>query len=70
MSIEARKTVPFIPVGHPDFKWTSGADVQALWRKYGWTPPSEKLPPPPPEKPTIADTTAPWFAMPRIHRLK
>jgi len=45
------KTTPWIPVGHPDFKWSSGADVQTLWRKYGWTPPSEKmLPPPPPEE--------------------
>lgn len=43
-------THPYIPVGHPDYKWTSGADVQALWRKYGWTPPSEKMTPPPPEK--------------------
>lgn len=24
-----------------NFKWTSGANVQAIWRKYGWTPPSE-----------------------------
>lgn len=24
-----------------NFKWTSGADVQAVWRKYGWVPPSE-----------------------------
>lgn len=36
----AKKTTPWIPVGHPDYKWTSGADVQATWRKYGWTPPS------------------------------
>jgi hypothetical protein len=43
-------TKPYIPVGHPDYKWSSGADVQALWRKYGWTPPSEKMTPPPPEK--------------------
>lgn len=43
-----KKTTPWIPVGHPDFKWTSGADVQALWRRYGWTPPSEKMTPPPP----------------------
>jgi hypothetical protein len=43
-------TKPLIPVGHPEYKWTSGADVQALWRKYGWTPPSEKMVPPPPEK--------------------
>lgn len=35
-----KKTMPWIPVGHPEYKWTSGADVQALWRKYGWTPPS------------------------------
>ncbi len=21
--------------------WTHGADVQALWRKFGWTPPSQ-----------------------------
>jgi hypothetical protein len=70
MIIEANKTMPWIPVGHPDFKWSSGADVQALWRKYGWTPPSEKIAPPPPEKSVIADTTEPWFAVPRIHRLK
>jgi hypothetical protein len=41
-------TRPWIPVGHPDFKWSSGSDVQALWRKYGWTPPSENITPPPP----------------------
>ena len=23
------------------FVWTAGADVQKVWRKYGWTPPSE-----------------------------
>ena len=45
-----KKTTPWIPVGHPEFKWTSGADVQALWRKYGWTPPSEKMTPPPTPK--------------------
>jgi hypothetical protein len=47
MIIEAKKTTPWIPVGHPAFKWTSGADVQSLWRKYGWTPPSENMTPPP-----------------------
>lgn len=48
--MDCKKTIPFVPVGHPDFKWTSGADVQATWRKYGWTPPSEgrAAPPPPP----------------------
>jgi hypothetical protein len=24
--------------------------VQAIWRRYGWTPPSEKMNPPPPER--------------------
>jgi hypothetical protein len=24
-----------------NFRWTSGADVQAVWRKQGWVPPSE-----------------------------
>ena len=34
-----------------EFKWTSGADVQATWRKWGWTPPSESMTPPPPPPP-------------------
>jgi hypothetical protein len=42
----AKRTEPWIPVGHPDFKWSTGADVQALWRRYGWTPPSEQRPAP------------------------
>jgi hypothetical protein len=37
-----KETYPWIPAGHPDFKWTSGADVQSTWRKYGWLPPSGK----------------------------
>lgn len=45
-----KTTVPWIGVSHPNYTWTSGADVQMLWRKYGWTPPSEKMTPPPPEK--------------------
>jgi hypothetical protein len=24
-----------------DFKWRPGANVQAIWRKYGWVPPTE-----------------------------
>ena len=36
---EARKIIP-----------NSTPDVQAIWRKFGWTPPSEKMLPPPPEK--------------------
>lgn len=38
-----RTALPRIPVGHPDYKWVSGADVQATWHKHtGWTPPSGK----------------------------
>ena len=36
----SRRTEPSIPASDPRFKWTSGADVQATWRRYGWTPPS------------------------------
>ena len=43
-------TRPWITVNDPRYKWTTGADVQATWRKQGWTPPSVGLPPPPPEK--------------------
>jgi len=25
-----------------NFKWVAGADVQAVWRKHGWVPPSER----------------------------
>jgi hypothetical protein len=24
-----------------DFRWVAGADVQKVWRKHGWVPPSE-----------------------------
>ncbi|MEY3694490.1 MAG: hypothetical protein RL083_315 [Pseudomonadota bacterium] len=24
-----------------DHVWTPGADVQSVWKKYGWTPPSK-----------------------------
>jgi hypothetical protein len=46
---------PYSKISYPsipmkDFKWESGSDVQALWKKYGWTPPSEKMTPPPPER--------------------
>lgn len=23
-------------------KWTFGGDVQTIWRRFGWTPPTEK----------------------------
>jgi hypothetical protein len=65
--MDKTKTIPIIPVGHPDFKWTSGADVQATWRKYGWTPPSEKMtPPPPPMEETLPFTPF----VPKLHRFK
>jgi len=46
---------PYSKISYPstpikDFKWESGSDVQAIWRKHGWTPPSEKMAPPPPER--------------------
>ena len=32
--------MPWIPVGHPDYRWTSCADtdVTRTWKKYGWKP--------------------------------
>ena len=38
----AKRTDPWIPVGHPNYVFRTGADVQSTWRRYGWTPPSEK----------------------------
>jgi len=32
------------------FTFQRGSDVQARWREHGWTPPSENMTPPPPEK--------------------
>lgn len=47
----AKRAEPWIPVGHPDFKWRPGADVQATWHRYtGWTPPSAKRAPIPQNK--------------------
>ena len=34
-----------------DFNFTRGSNVQEIWREYGWTPPSDGRPPPPPERP-------------------
>ena len=46
---------PYSKISYPsvpnkDFKWESGSNVQAIWRKFGWTPPSEKMDPPPHER--------------------
>lgn len=56
-----KKTMPWIPVGHPDFKWSSGSDVQTLWRKYGWVPPSETIVPPP-----VANKEPAWMNVRRV----
>ncbi len=61
MTIKAKRTDPWIPVGHPQFKWTSGADVQATWRKYGWVPPSELKP-----APTFVEKQPDWVAVRRV----
>ena len=38
--------LPSIPASHPDFKWTSGADVQATWmRLTTWRPIHSNQPP-------------------------
>lgn len=33
-----RRVEPIVPAGHPEFRWTPGADVQATWRRFGWQP--------------------------------
>lgn len=57
-----KRTEPWIPVGHPEYKWSSGADVQATWRKYGWVPPTGQ-----PSTPILRETVLPeWTAVRRI----
>lgn len=58
-----RKTIPWIGVNHPDYKWTSGANVQATWRKYKWTPPSDKITPP-----VVVEEEPAWVA--KVRRVK
>ena len=58
-----KRTDPWIPVQHPDFKWTRGSDVQALWRKYGWVPQSELRQEPPPME------ESEWLARKELRRL-
>lgn len=55
------RVAPWIGVNHPDFKWVSGADVQKTWRKYGWTPPSEKMTPP-----SVVEKQPKWLMMRRV----
>lgn len=54
MKREQTRVDPTHRVTDIKFSYQRGADVQATWRKFGWTPPSEKMTPPPPEK--IPDT--------------
>ena len=50
MKREQTKVEPSLRTTDPRFVPTRGADVQATWRKFGWTPPSATMAPPPPEK--------------------
>lgn len=50
MTLPPHSKISYPSTPMKDFKWESGSDVQALWKKYGWTAPSEKMLPPPPEK--------------------
>ncbi len=43
-------TLPSKGLKSPEFVFKRGSDVQALWREHGWTPPSERMAPPPPER--------------------
>ena len=62
----SKRTEPWVPVGHPDYKWTSGADVQATWRRYGWTPPSGQ-----PSMPILRETVVPeWVPVNMVRRVK
>ena len=42
----SKRTMPSIPCTSPDFVYRRGADVQATWRKFGWTPIAEEQPAP------------------------
>lgn len=42
----SRMTLPTIRFDSPDFKPTRGADVQATWRRFGWTPIANDQPAP------------------------
>jgi len=38
----SKRTEPTIPANDPRYVWTAGADVQSTWKRFGWTPLSEK----------------------------
>lgn len=40
----AKRTLPTIPVGHPEYIWRPAADtdVQRTWRRFGWKPVNAK----------------------------
>lgn len=62
----SKRTQPWIPVGHPDYVWKSHADVQATWRRYGWTPPSGQ-----PSTPVLRETIVPeWVPVNMVRRVK
>jgi len=48
--MSVKRTDPSIPITDKRFVPTRGADVQATWRRFGWTPPSATMTPPPPER--------------------
>lgn len=50
VTLPPHSKISYPSVSNKEFKWESGSDVQALWKKHGWLPPSEKMTPPPPEK--------------------
>lgn len=50
MKREQTRVEPTTRVTDIKFSYQRGADVQATWRKFGWTPPSATMTPPPPEK--------------------
>jgi len=50
VTLPPHSKISYPSVANKEFKWESGSDVQALWKKHGWTPPSERMIPPPPEK--------------------
>ena len=38
----SKRTEPTIPADDPRYVSTTGADLQATWKRFGWTPLSER----------------------------